>query len=114
MQPGIDFSLRPDLLKSKEETVPIELLLSPYNGVILRYTAIKVSEDPKADKATIKFGFDLLEMGDYTETKLRKDQAFLEYAGLILNAMILEVVEAYDESGENDTEEFVEEPGVQP
>jgi hypothetical protein len=112
MQPGIDYSLRPELMTSKDETVPIELLLSPYKGVIMRFTEVQIKEVPEEDKATIRFAYELLQMGDFTETKLRKDKAFLDYAGLILNAMILEVAEAYDESGEDDTTELVEEPRV--
>jgi hypothetical protein len=49
-------------------------------------------------------------MGDHTETSLRKDVKFTEFAGLILNTIILEAAENPDnEVGTDNTTEFVEE-----
>lgn len=93
---GEDFKFRDDI---KEETVPIELMLDKYKGVVYRYKQVKVLEN-KNETATVKFDYDLLEKGDYTDTKLRKDKKFEEALGLILNTLILEVV---DEDRKNDS-----------
>jgi hypothetical protein len=86
---GEDFSFRDDL---KKDTVPIELLLDPYKGIIYRYINVSVQENDN-DTATLKFDYDLYEMGDFTETKLIKDKRFIEILGLILNTLILEAGE---------------------
>ena len=80
----------------KETTLPIELLLSPYNGVIFKYNTVSIKEDADADTAKIVFSYDLIEMGDHVETVLRKDERFNDVLGLILNRMILETVESGD------------------
>lgn len=88
-----DFRFRDDLFKNQDgETVPLEILTEPYKGVILRYTkvAIKELED---GTAKLQFQYDLLEMGNHTETKLRSDDRFEKHAGILLNHLILESVE---------------------
>ena len=90
---GEDFKFRDDL---KGDTVPMELLTGPYKGVILRYTNVGVKE-LEDDTAVLQFAYELMEMGDHTETKLRKDVKFQEHAGLILNALILETLDAEDD-----------------
>lgn len=89
---GEDYKFRDDM---KADTVPIELLTGPYKGVILRYTNVGVKE-LEDNSAILQFGYELHEMGDHTETKLRKDQQFQEHAGLILNALILESLDAQE------------------
>ena len=104
-----DFKFRDDMVKEDKETVPIQLLTGDYNGVILRYTTVEVKENTDGT-ATMKFAYDLLEMGDHTETSLRKDNVFNQYIGLVLNAMILEAVDGVaNESGKDDPEEPTEE-----
>jgi hypothetical protein len=102
-----DFKFRDDF--KNLDTVPIELLLGEFKGVILRYTTVSVKEND--DKtATLQFSYDLLEMGDHTETSLRRSKLFNDYIGLVLNTMILEVVDGeLNESGKDDTEKLVEE-----
>lgn len=95
----------------KETTLPIELLLSPYKGVIFRYDTVSIKENDD-DTANIVFSYDIIEMGDHVETVLHKDERFNEILGLILNRMILETVES--DSGdlddrEDDITEFTEE-----
>lgn len=103
---GQDFRFRDDM---KEDTVPIEILTKPYNGVILRFTEVAVQE-LEDGTAKVKFQYDLYGMGDHTETSLRKDTKFTEFAGLILNTIILEAAEnPENEVGTDDTTEFVEE-----
>lgn len=77
----------------KADTVPIEFLTDPYKGVILRYTKVGIKEQDN-NTAVLQFDYELFEMGDHTEVKLRKDPMFQEHAGLILNALILESMDA--------------------
>jgi len=102
---GQDFRFRDDM---KMDTVPIEILTDPYKGVILRFTEVGV-EELNDGTAKLKYQYDLYEMGTHTETSLRKDKKFVEFAGLILNTIILEAAESDDAVGENDSTEFVEE-----
>lgn len=97
-----DYKFRDDI---KADTVPIELLTEPYKGVILRYTTVAVKEQ-EGGQAKLQFQYELLEMGEHTETSLRKDPKFETHAGLILNAMILESLEAQeDDIREDDIKE---------
>lgn len=99
---GKDFKFRDDM---KQDTVPLELLLDPYRGIVYRYTNVGVKENNN-DTATLKFQYELYEMGGHTETKLRKDQQFEKTLGLILNTLILDAAEAdQNEHREDDTEE---------
>ena len=103
---GEDYRFRDDI---KADTVPIEMLTGPYKGVTLRYTTVAIQEQENGS-AKLKFDYELYETGDHTMVGLRKDDRFQIHAGLILNAMILESIEAPDnEPRENDSEEFVEE-----
>jgi hypothetical protein len=87
-----DYLLRDDLYE-EDKTLPIQLLTGPYKGVILRYTTVAIKEVDD-NQAKMLFDYDLLEMGNHTETSLRKDVKFTEHAGLVLNTMILETLEA--------------------
>ena len=91
---GEDFKFRDDF--KKEDTVPIEIISGPYKGVVYRYKTVAVKENDD-ETATLKFDYHLHEMGDFTETKLRKDKVFENYIGLILNRIILEVSEPSEE-----------------
>lgn len=105
MEIGKDYKFRDDM--KDYDTVPIELLTEPWQGVILRYVKVGVKESGD-ETATLQFSYDLLEMGNHTETNLRRSKKFEEHVGLILNMMILEVAENAD-NRKDDTEEFVEE-----
>ena len=104
---GKDYLLRDDLYE-EEKTLPIQLLTGPYKDVILRYTTVSIKE-MEGDQAKMIFDYDLLEMGDHTETSLRKDVKFTHHIGLVLNTMILETLEEQNAARENDSTEFVEE-----
>ena len=104
---GKDYLLRDDLYE-EDKTMPIQLLTGPYKDVILRYTTVSIKE-MENDQAKMLFDYDLLEMGDHTETSLRKDVKFTHHIGLVLNTMILETLEEKDAIRENDPTEFVEE-----
>lgn len=99
---GEDYKFRDDM---ENNTVPIELLTEPYKGVILRYTTVAIQEEEDGN-AKLKFDYELFETGEHTMVSLRKDDKFQQHIGLILNAMILESLEAPDnELGEYYTEE---------
>ena len=104
---GKDYLLRDDLYE-EDKTLPIQLLTGPYKDVILRYTTVAIKE-MENDQAKMLFDYDLLEMGDHTETSLRKDVKFTHHIGLVLNTMILETLEEQNAARENDSTEFVEE-----
>jgi len=88
---GEDFKFRDDI---KADTAPIEILTEPYKGVILRYTKVGIKEQEENDNVLLQFEYELIEMGEHTETKLRRDVKFQEFSGLILNALLLESLEA--------------------
>ena len=104
---GKDYLLRDDLYE-EDKTLPVQLLTGPYKDVILRYTTVSIKE-MENDQAKMLFDYDLLEMGDHTETSLRKDVKFTHHVGLVLNTMILETLEEKNAIRENDSTEFVEE-----
>lgn len=97
-----DYRFRDDLVNFKEETVPLEILTGPFKGVILRYTRVSIQEGTV--NAKLRFEYDLLTIPDrFSEAGLRKNKQFEKAIGLILNAMILEVVDA-DAHGIGDTQ----------
>jgi hypothetical protein len=107
-----DFRFRDDLHKPEAgDTIPIEILIGPYKGVIYRYVRIGVTEKDNGE-AVLRFQYELLEMGDHTETSLRNDQRFTNHIGIILNHLILEVAEAENANGENDPQESTEERSI--
>ena len=106
---GQDFKFRDDY--KNHDTVPIEILTGKYKGVILRYTNVAIQEEAN-DTAKLKFGFDIIESPSIKKKKLREDTKFMTEAGLILNAMILEIVGDTDAVGENYSEEPVEQRAV--
>jgi hypothetical protein len=105
-----DFRFRDDMVKAdSKDTVPIEILTGPYKNVILRYTRVGIKEK-EDDTAVLQFEYNLVAMGDHTETSLRKDARFQTHLGILLNHLILESVGATDnELGKNDTKEFADE-----
>jgi len=104
MEVNKDYKFRDDLVKSKEDTVPIEILIDPYKGVVYRYTAVGAKVLKEDVQAVLQFKYDILDPGIFSETTLRKDKYFERHIGLILNTLILEVAEAPD-VGEDDPKE---------
>lgn len=87
-----DYKLREDMDEKVHDTLPIELLTGPYKGVLYRYTTVQLREQEDGF-AKLQFQYELYEMGDHTETYLRKDPLFTNHIGLILNQIILETLE---------------------
>jgi hypothetical protein len=114
LEVGKDFKFRDDLYnKESGETVPIQILTGPYKDVIYRYIKIAVQEKEDGH-AVLQFIYDLLELGEHFETKLRADKRFVEHLGLLLNSFILETLESSSDVGENYSEEPGDERGVHP
>jgi hypothetical protein len=106
-----DFRFRDDMFSADSgETLPIEILTGPFKNVIFKYVKVGVKEKDD-ETAVLQFTYDLLEMGNHTETYLRKDPKFTQHLGILLNHLILETQQGLEknESRKNDTEEFVDE-----
>jgi hypothetical protein len=108
MELGIDWKFRDDLFDSKIEgsTVPIELMVDPFAGVVYNYTTVrfKVGED---DVPRIAYDYDIIKTNDLSMMTLRKNEKFNTVLGLILNTLLLDAseVEGASETRKNDTKE---------
>jgi hypothetical protein len=97
-----DFKFRDDLYNvDKGETVPIEILMGPYKGVILRYTQVSIKEQDNGT-AVLQFTYELLTLAEQTETTLRKDSRFEHHIGLLLNHLILEATQGIDDNADRE------------
>lgn len=92
MEAGTDYKFRDDLFNPKEtqSTVPIELMIDPFAGVVYRYTTVrfKVGED---DVPRIQYDYEIIKTNDLSMMTLRKNQKFNDILGLVLNAMLLDL-----------------------
>ena len=108
MELGTDYIFRDDLFDPKEEgtTVPIELKLDPFDGIVYRYTTVtfKVGED---DIPRLLYDYEIIKTNDLSMVTVRKNEKFNSTIGLILNAMLLDMadMEGASETGTNDTKE---------
>ena len=84
---GIDYKYRDDLSK-KYDTVPIELFLDPYKGVIVRYTSLSVKEIPEEGNAKIIFEYDIISLGTFRKKKKLVTKNFEKVLGDVLHSMI--------------------------
>ena len=95
MQLGTDYKFRDDLFNAKEDgsTVPIELTLDPFTGVVYRYTTVtfKMGED---NIPRLLYDYEIIKTNDLSMTTLRKNEKFAATLGLILNALLLDSSEA--------------------
>ena len=115
MELGVDYNFRDDLWNKNEEgsTVPIELLMDPFKGIVYRYTTVSFRMD--GDVPKMLYDYEILKTNDLSMITVRKNQKFNTILGLILNMMLLEVDEA-DANGrdyfkESDTEGTVRQVG---
>ena len=108
MEPGIDYKFRDDLFDAKKEgtTVPIEILVDPFAGVVYNYTTVKFRVDEN-DVPRIGYDYEIIKTNDLSMMTLRKNEKFNTMLGLILNAMLLELADAESdiETRTNDTKE---------
>lgn len=116
MQINVDYKFRDDLFDSEKATlrgtVPLELLLGVYKGVVWRYNEVAISEEFDGT-ATMKFRYDILEVPpecNKTTEDLEVDPIFTQVLGNILNTLILESV--MDADRKDDIEELDSERGL--
>lgn len=107
MEAGTDYKFRDDLFNPKEDgsTVPIELMVDPFTGVVYRYTTVgfKVGDD---DIPRIQYDYEIIKTNNLSMITLRKNEKFNTMLGLILNAMLLDLGDASEvEAGANNTKE---------
>lgn len=107
MEVGTDYKFRDDMFNPKEDgsTVPIEIMLDPFAGVVYRYTTVgfKVDED---DIPRIQYDYEILKTNDLSMITLRKNEKFNRVLGLILNAMLLDLGAVSEvEAGTSNTKE---------
>ena len=108
MELGTDFNFRDDLFNAKEagSTVPIELLIEPFAGVVYRYTTVtfKMDED---GVPRLLYDYEIVKTNDLSMTTLRKNEKFNAALGLILNTLLIDSSEAegVSETRTNDIEE---------
>lgn len=103
---NIDYKFRDDLY-AEDKTMPIELLLGVYRGIVYRYNHVTFQE--LADgTAKLLFDYDILHIpydGDHTPdaSDLKANDLFRQILGNILNIIILDTVDA---DREDDTTEL--------
>ena len=94
MEAGTDWTFRDDLFDANSEgtTVPIEILLDPFAGVVYRYTQVgfKMGED---NVPRMQFDYEIIKTNDLSMMTLRKNQKFNTMLGLILNTLLLDASE---------------------
>ena len=100
MEAGTDFKFRDDLFNAKEagSTVPIELTLDPFAGIVYRYTTVtfKMDED---NIPRLLYDYEILKSNDLSMITLRKNEKFNAALGLILNTLLLDASESEGDSG---------------
>ena len=108
MEIGVDYKFRDDLFDAKKEgtTVPIEILVDPFAGVVYNYTTVKFRVDEN-DVPRIGYDYEIIKTNDLSMVTLRKNEKFNAMLGLILNTLLLDSSEAegMSETGTNDTKE---------
>jgi hypothetical protein len=94
MELGTDYKFRDDLFNEKEEgsTVPIELMLDPFTGIVYRYTRVWFNTNVNPPK--VIYDYEIIKTNDLSMMTLRKNEKFNHTLGLILNMMMLELAEA--------------------
>ena len=104
-----DYKIREDLYDATKEdmTLPIEILLPPYKGIVYRYKTVSfknvgepVPDQPNKDQVdapTVRFTFDIVDSNKYNVELLRADKIFTSTIGLILNSMMLDTADAETE-----------------
>jgi len=112
MELGTDYIFRDDLWNKKEEgsTVPIELKLEPFTGVVYRYTTVtfKMNDD---NIPRLIYDYEIVKTNDLSMVTLRKNEKFNTILGLILNVLILDAseTEGASENRTNNTEKSIQE-----
>ena len=94
MELGIDWKFRDDLFNPKEEgsTVPIEIMVDPFAGIVYRYTRVgfKMGED---NVPRMQYDYEIIKTNDLSMVTLRKNAKFNTMLGLVLNTLLLDASE---------------------
>jgi hypothetical protein len=103
MEVGIDYKFRDDLFNLKEEgtTVPIEIMVDPFAGIVYRYTTVtfKMDED---NIPRMQYDYEIIKTNDLSMVTLRKNQKFNEILGLILNSLLLDLGDSEEEQNKHE------------
>ena len=94
MEAGIDYKFRDDLFDSKKDksTVPIEIMVDPFAGVVYNYTTVTFRVDEN-DVPRIGYDYEIIKTNDLSMMTLRKNEKFNQTIGLILNALLLDAAD---------------------
>lgn len=76
------------LVDYETDIIAVKLTFFMYNNVMYHYTGVKVVEH--GELATLKFGYKLLNSGNYTKESLEKDPIFTQVMGDILMVLLTE------------------------
>lgn len=103
MVPNKDFKFRDDLIDPEnKDTIPIEILLEKYKGVVYRYNTVQINEQEN-NTAKLKFTYEILEQPKFLTEDLKYDSVFVQVIGTILNGLILEVADSEFNNNEGTT-----------
>lgn len=99
---NVDYKFRDDLFDSEKaefsNTVPIELMVGGFRGVVYRYTIVTIKELTEGEPR-LQFQYEIVSLpendGDHTltEDNLRNDPWFEKFIGAVLNAIMLDSLE---------------------
>ena len=103
---GVQTCALPIYPKEEGTTVPIELMVDLFTGIVYRYTTVtfKMGED---SVPRLLYDYEIIKTNDLSMITLRKNEKFNTMLGLILNSVILDVseAEAVSETRTNNIEE---------
>jgi hypothetical protein len=83
-EPGVDYEFH-DFEDS--DLTGVRIIQGPYAGVLYYYTGASVAEEGLG--AVFKFGYQVVEAGNYTRKDLDSDEKFVTMMGDILTTIIL-------------------------
>lgn len=96
---NVDYKFRDDLFDSEKaeygDTIPIELMVGAFRGVVYRYTTVAIKELENGEPR-LQFSYEILKTveddGDHsmTEDDLRSNEYFEKFIGTVLNAIMLD------------------------
>jgi hypothetical protein len=117
---GTDYKFADEFFNPNEDgsTVPIELLVDPFKGVVYRYTKVSFKMDD--DIPRMLFDYEIIKSKDFSLMTLRKNEKFNQVIGVVLNAMLLDVADAEtkdnnsNEVRDNDTQKSDTTGGIHP
>lgn len=107
MRLGKDYIYRDDLFNPKEEgtTVPIQLLVEKFEGIVYNYGSISFNVGPPEEEVPkVKFEYNIIETPNMSMAELRKNHRFNYVLGEVLKSILLDLVELDRGMDENRTD----------